>query len=211
MQHRHCAEAVDRALRNIRNDQRPLGGVTIVFGGDWAQTLPVIPGGNSSDIVNACLQRSALWRDMTVLHLRQNMRLMKPNMTATEKERVRVFSEWLIRVGNGKESNANGMIKFPRSVNVLHPPVNNVATRASRANERPIPEAPLISHCYETLRTLHIAPEDPAYMQYFRERSILAGTNVAVDDLNSANLKLFPGESRTYMSADSIPGQHEER
>jgi hypothetical protein len=38
---------------------------------------------------------------------------MKPNMSATEKERVRIFSEWLFRVGNGKESNANGMIGFP--------------------------------------------------------------------------------------------------
>jgi hypothetical protein len=162
MQHRNCAEAVDRAFRDLRNDQRPFGGVTIVPGGDWAQSLPVKPGGNSSEIVNTCLQRSSLWRDMTVLHLRQDMRLMKPNMTETEKERVRVFSDWLIRVSNGKESNANGMIKFPRSVVVLHPLVNNVTTRASRANERPIPEAPapLISHCYGTLRTLHIAPED---------------------------------------------------
>jgi hypothetical protein len=211
MQHRHCAEAVDRAMRDIRDDQRPFGGVTIVFGGDWAQTLPVIPGGSSSDIVAACLQRSALWRDMTVLHLRQNMRLMKPNMTPAEKARVKVFSEWLIRIGNGKETNANGMIKFPQSVKVLHPPSSTVDTRAARANDGGAPDAPLISHCYGGLGAVVIDPEDAAYMRYFRERSILAGTNVAVDELNDSILERLPGESRTYLSADSIPGQHEER
>jgi ATP-dependent DNA helicase PIF1 len=48
-------------------------------------------------------------------------------------------------------------------------------------------------------------------MQYFRERSIFAGTNIAVDNLNIAILQHLAGESRTYSSADSIPGQREER
>jgi hypothetical protein len=40
-----CAEAVDRALQDIRNDQRPFGGITSIFGGDWAQSLPEVVGG----------------------------------------------------------------------------------------------------------------------------------------------------------------------
>lgn len=46
MQHRNAAEAVDRSCRDIRNKYNtPFGGITVVFGGDFLQTLPVIPKG----------------------------------------------------------------------------------------------------------------------------------------------------------------------
>ena len=42
-QHRHAIEASDRTLQDIRDDQRPFGGITVVLGGDFLQTLPVVP------------------------------------------------------------------------------------------------------------------------------------------------------------------------
>ncbi|KAL5704888.1 hypothetical protein ACHQM5_023252 [Ranunculus cassubicifolius] len=45
MQHRYCVEAVDRTLQDIRNNPAPFGGITIVMGGDFRQTLPVITKG----------------------------------------------------------------------------------------------------------------------------------------------------------------------
>lgn len=41
MMHRFNFEAVDRCLRDVRNDDRWFGGLTMVFAGDWAQTLPI--------------------------------------------------------------------------------------------------------------------------------------------------------------------------
>ncbi|PIA31381.1 hypothetical protein AQUCO_05000048v1 [Aquilegia coerulea] len=41
MQHRFCVEAVDRTLRDIREIKEPFGGVTVVLGGDFKQTLPI--------------------------------------------------------------------------------------------------------------------------------------------------------------------------
>lgn len=41
-QHRWAPEAVDRALRDLRNSDRPFGGITVVFGGDFQQILPVV-------------------------------------------------------------------------------------------------------------------------------------------------------------------------
>jgi ATP-dependent DNA helicase PIF1 len=62
MQHKRCFEAVHRMLTDVRSDDRSLfGGVPTVFGGDFAQILPVVPRGNRADIVNACLQRSFIW------------------------------------------------------------------------------------------------------------------------------------------------------
>jgi len=35
MTHRYCFEALDRTLQDIRDCQRPFGGLTIVFRGDF--------------------------------------------------------------------------------------------------------------------------------------------------------------------------------
>ena len=43
MQHRHTIEAVERTLRDILGNNLPFGGITMLFGGDFRQTLPVVP------------------------------------------------------------------------------------------------------------------------------------------------------------------------
>lgn len=60
-QHRFGPEAVDRTLRDIRNNDRPFGGITVVFGGDFQQTLPVVIRGSREQIIGASLHRSPLW------------------------------------------------------------------------------------------------------------------------------------------------------
>ena len=45
MQHKYAADAVDRNLRDLLGNDVPFGGITIVFGGDFRQTLPIIPRG----------------------------------------------------------------------------------------------------------------------------------------------------------------------
>jgi len=51
MQNRFCQEAVDMALRDIRSQpDKPFGGITVVFGGDFHQILPVIKKGSWGDI-----------------------------------------------------------------------------------------------------------------------------------------------------------------
>jgi hypothetical protein len=76
MQHRYCFEAVDRMLQDVRDSTDTFGGLPLVCSGDFAQILPVVRHGDWGATVDACLQRSPLWRYMTVLHLRQNMRVL---------------------------------------------------------------------------------------------------------------------------------------
>ena len=52
-----------------------LGGITVAFGGDFQQTLPIIPKGTKEQIIGACIQRSRLWRHIKVLHLIENMQV----------------------------------------------------------------------------------------------------------------------------------------
>ena len=42
MSHKGAIEALDRTLRDLRNSEKVMGGVTVVFSGDFFQTLPVI-------------------------------------------------------------------------------------------------------------------------------------------------------------------------
>ena len=61
MQHRHAFEAVDRTIRDIRDSyNQAFGGLTVLFGGDFRQCLPVVPRGSSAQIVASCLKRSYL-------------------------------------------------------------------------------------------------------------------------------------------------------
>ncbi|KAK1384934.1 ATP-dependent DNA helicase [Heracleum sosnowskyi] len=58
MQHIYGFEAVDRSFRDImssvdpKRKKLPFGGITVVFGGDFRQILPVIPKASRSEVVN---------------------------------------------------------------------------------------------------------------------------------------------------------------
>jgi hypothetical protein len=84
MQHRHIMEAVDRTFQDVRNSDKPFGGLTCVFSGDFQQILPVIVGASRGQTVGGCIQCSTLWRFIIVLQLHKNMRL--DTTVAAERE-----------------------------------------------------------------------------------------------------------------------------
>ena len=73
MNHRYCFEALDRTLRDIMSDTRPnvedmqFGGITVVLGGDFRQTLPVIKNATKQQILKSCIVNSYLWNKCTFL------------------------------------------------------------------------------------------------------------------------------------------------
>jgi len=75
MTHRHNYEAVDRSLRDLLRVQKPFGGLTVLFGGDFRQVLPVVPRGTRSQITAASLKRSTLWPHISIKRLTVNMRV----------------------------------------------------------------------------------------------------------------------------------------
>nr|XP_043616040.1 uncharacterized protein LOC122587953 [Erigeron canadensis] len=121
MMHRHCFEAFDRTLRDIIRSPykyRPYGGKTVVFGGDFRQILPVIPKGNRTDIVNASMHSSRLWRECTVLRLTVNMRL-QIGCPSAEIAEAKQFAEWILKIGEGKLGGNNEgevIVEFPEDV-----------------------------------------------------------------------------------------------
>lgn len=110
-QHRFAAEAVDRTLRDVRDDNRPFGGLTVVFGGDVQQTLPVVVHGTRDAIVAATIVNSSLWRHMEIRFLHQNMRV-RHDPDAAE------FSQWLLDVGHGRNLDEEGKINIAEDMRV---------------------------------------------------------------------------------------------
>jgi len=177
MQHKYNMEAVDRSLRDILNESdKPFGGLTFVFGGDFKQILPVIIKGGKAQTMGASIRRSMLWGHLIVLHLHQNMRLD----TGIEAEAN--FAKWQLEAGQGKHTDNDSIISLPE----------HFKCRENTA-------ASLIESIYPGIRTGNHAP------LYFAERTILSGLNSEVDSMNKELLRQFPGQGRMFHSADCIP------
>jgi len=126
MTNRYAFEALDRSLRDIMSTVDPInknisfGGKIMIFGGDFRQILPVVKKGNRQQIVAASFNRSVLWQDIQVVHLKTNMRIK--SMNAIDAIKAQQFADLLIRIGEGKEPNIpdeselEDFIKLPEEI-----------------------------------------------------------------------------------------------
>ncbi|KAL6197034.1 hypothetical protein ACLB2K_032647 [Fragaria x ananassa] len=118
------------------------------------------------------------------------MRLSKPNTSIDEKERIAKFAKWLLEVGDGKVCD----IKDPND---------------SDASWIEIPDDMLIATDLDPISSIFHAtyPDfDSKYnnFDYIRERTIITPKNVTVSDINDYVVSLLPGNTVTYLSADTI-------
>ncbi|CAN0837250.1 ATP-dependent DNA helicase PIF1 [Linum grandiflorum] len=103
MVHRLSFEAVDRTICDIMNqpttgpDYKPFGGKTVLLGGDFRQTLPVVTDGGREDNINASLTRSYLWSYCTLLELHTNMRIHQSGDARLPKQQPdnNMPSDWI--------------------------------------------------------------------------------------------------------------------
>jgi hypothetical protein len=99
-------------LHNICNDEWPFAGITIVLGGDFLQTLPVVPKASCEAIVDATIQQSHLWQHVKILYLRQNMHLDRGS--ADEQQ----FAQSILEVGHGQNMIHDTQICLPEHMRV---------------------------------------------------------------------------------------------
>ena len=74
MSHKMAFKALDRTLQDLHNNNRPMGGVTVVLSEDFRQTQLVLPQGTRADEVHTCIKNSYLWTHTIRIHLSTNMR-----------------------------------------------------------------------------------------------------------------------------------------
>ncbi|UYV81417.1 hypothetical protein LAZ67_20001143 [Cordylochernes scorpioides] len=89
---------INNLLKEIMQNEKPFGGKTIVFGGDFRQTLPVVPRGTQAAIVESSIKFHPLWKKFNISKLDNNIRSIDPE-----------FSAWLLKLGNGELTNDLGL------------------------------------------------------------------------------------------------------
>ncbi|XP_071913934.1 ATP-dependent DNA helicase PIF1-like [Coffea arabica] len=196
MAHRHGFEAVDRTLKNIlklsenASEDCIFGGKLVVLGGNFRQILPIVSKGGREATVSVTIKESTIWDHCKVLHLKINMRVMNLRLPKTTCQQLMDFTNWLLSVGEGKVS-AISLTEFGES-NWIRMPSQFLIKNDSQSLMR------LIDSVYPNLRDSY------RNSTYLKERAILAPKNGDVDKLNDKMLSMLPGQSRTYMSADTF-------
>ncbi|GJU87513.1 DNA helicase [Tanacetum coccineum] len=193
MNDKRCFEALDRTLRDLMNAPETLfGGKTVVLGGDFRQTLPVKKGAAKQELIHASIADSYLWLHFKICTLKQNMRLLRSAISDDERERYKVFAEWLLDVGNGEVGEAdkdNNEDTFWITV-----PQQYCINPSQQALSE------LINFIYDeaTLKTPTASS--------FQEKAIVCPKNDTADAVNARILSSVEGVTKTYLSRDeAIP------
>lgn len=177
MAHKGAFEALSRTLKDIRDNDTLMGGVTLLLAGDFRQTLPVVPRGTRADQVRACIKTSYMWPLITKLSLKKNMRVhLMGDVSAGQ------FSELLLKIGDGEYPESEGKVTIPAGL-------GSVVTTLADLTARIYPD---------------IANINEKSMDWLGERAILTPKNDSVDKINESLLKSFEGTERTYKSVDSV-------
>jgi hypothetical protein len=107
--------------------------------------------------------------------------------------------------------NGEGRIRLPPHIRVLRPRVPP-ANQGNAADPAVLPTQRLfVDHCYWGIANRRIDLQDPAMLQYFSERSILATKKLDVDDINATVLEfstpqtLFPDSMKSVIR---VPKSH---
>ncbi|XP_024009495.1 uncharacterized protein LOC112084578 [Eutrema salsugineum] len=162
MMSKFCFESLDRSMRDVipRHKDKLFGGKVVVFGGDFRQVLPVITGGGREDITRASLCSSYLWDEY---------------IDASVAEEIKSFSEWILRVGDGK-------VNLPNTGEIMID----------------MPEELLITECNEPIKAIvesvyGLGFEEQNDPNFFQERAILCPTNDDVCAINDYMMSALRG------------------
>ncbi|CAN0898466.1 ATP-dependent DNA helicase PIF1 [Linum grandiflorum] len=203
MVHRLSFEAVDRTICDIMNkpttgpDYKPFGGKTVLLGGDFRQTLPVVPDGGREDNINASLTRSYLWSYCTLLELHTNMRIHQSNANKATIFSGLSFPDWVLAIGDARlprQQPENNMpsdwITIPECF-IVPPSANPIGALVDRVY-------PSLSNAYHDI-------------SYIRSRAIVTPTNLTAATINDYILDKLPGRAKIYLSSDSLttPGPNQ--
>ncbi|XP_076928047.1 uncharacterized protein LOC143602490 [Bidens hawaiensis] len=175
MAKRQSIEAVDRKMQDITSISAPFGGKLIVMGGDFRQVLPVVKTGTRAQIVDASLRMSPLWSVTKRRSLSINIRTLDDPW----------FSEYLLRVGDGKEPCVDGtFIRIPQNMSIPF------TTQEASIKE-------LVNTIFPDLQA------NARSTEYMTSRAILTTKNKDVDCINDHMIDIYEGEEQIYYSFDT--------
>lgn len=197
MMDRFAVEAVNRFFQDLMGsvdralEQVPFGGKTVVFGGDFRQTLPVIQNADKSGIIGRCIKSSPLWHHVQIRRLQQNMRVQRAVSSGQDPAIIQQFADYLLRIGDGREPHVEGSM-IPSDDFISLP--RNWCTFVARDDYDRI-----IDHTWPFLRTHQQHQRNHA----FTSAAILSPLNRVAAHINDRAMQLMPGQSRVFTAIDT--------
>lgn len=196
MTQRYAFEALDRTLRDIlgyenkEKREKLFGGLTVLLGGDFRQILPVITKGKRQEVVQACINRSHLWKFCKVFTLTRSMRVNEISPDGSINSRKQEFNRWVLKLGDGNlpaiskaEEDEPTWIEIPEDfiIETCNAPI-----------------AQIVKATFPDFTTRQV--EDA----YLKERAILTPRNDDADAINAYMFEQLKGKTITYKSADEV-------
>jgi hypothetical protein len=199
MQHRYVVEALDHSLQDIRGNERPFGGITVLFGGDFRQTLPVIPKGTWEDIVGATLCQSRLWHHIQVLKLEKNERLDR----TPESE---AFASWLLDVGSGHGLSADNSISLPAEMHCGNTPESLISAIYPAIEEPGHPDQYFLDRTILSGRNDDVDKLNNIILQKFPGQEIVlwSADKVNTEHVQENEAHLYPSEFLSTLQASGL-------
>ncbi|XP_074310225.1 ATP-dependent DNA helicase pfh1-like isoform X1 [Silene latifolia] len=178
MSKRQNIESLDILLRDLCDPNQLFGGKVVVFGGDFRQTLPILPRKSQQEVVEASLVSSPLWPQLQKFRLTENIRAQ------SDPE----FARFLLSLGNGQlQTKEHEYIELPAGLVQV----------VDASNVDPITDLAVVAFP-------ELYHSGTFGSNIFTNRAILTPLNEDVDAINSVLIDKFPGEPVTYTSHDSM-------
>jgi ATP-dependent DNA helicase PIF1 len=182
---------IDRLLRELMNNRRvPFGGKTILFAGDFRQTLSIVQYGKEAEIIANCFKNASTWGEMIKFELTENMRA-----NANEIE----FKNWLIQIGDGTVPASHD--SDPNKIELD----DRVVLNLTNATSNKIQNAKNIKHSMEEKLVDYVYGDTVTAKSLIEQNiSILSPLNVDVDQINQIVLdRMHEEKEKTYLSVDT--------
>lgn len=196
MMQKYAFEALDKTLKDIlgfkdyRNRERIFGGLTVLLGGDFRQILPVIPKGKRQEIVQSCINTSALWKHCSLFRLTRSMRVNEITSSGTIDADKQKFNKWILEIGDG-----------------------TIPAKAKEGDDEPswieIPTRFIVQNSNSAIQSI-VNSTFPDFIdrqndaKYLQERAILTPKNADADSINEYMFNQLKRPEKIYQSADEI-------
>ncbi|CAM9941562.1 unnamed protein product [Ectocarpus sp. 6 AP-2014] len=191
MSHRFAPEALDLTLQDLRLCDKPFGGVTVLFGGDWRQVGPVVVFGTPAEVVESALISSYLWKNVQRHRLVQ---FIRDSLDQQYSRTVRAIGEGLLPPVTLPDESVVIPLQYTAPIDHTN---TDLQTQPGTCNTGGVTDFEKLIDCiYPDLHTA-----DP---RCFADRGTLAPTNVSTDQINDHILNLLPSQVYTQRRSNTI-------